>query len=192
MSGKGMDAGGAVMLVPEIVDNGALSSANLLRNTIPVEQARELVDTMQSKKKLTTLCGLSGKETTLDFSNQGLGPGDAVLIANDISDMGTLSTLIFGGDEYWDGRKQKHVTPEPATLQLGMTEADFSNKGLQHAGAIIVASWITHKDMGAMSKLTFGDKQVVTMTTDMTEANFSGKLESHEAQIVAAFLPKCT
>jgi hypothetical protein len=43
-----------------------------------------------------------------------------------------------------------------------------------------------------MLKLTFGDKQVVTMTTEMTEANFSGKLKSYEAQIVAAFLPKCT
>jgi hypothetical protein len=30
------------------------------------------------------------------------------------------------------------------------------------------------------------------MTTDMTEGNFSGKLESYEVQIVAAFLPKCT
>jgi hypothetical protein len=53
--------------------------------------------------------------------------------------------------------------------------------------------------MRAISKLTFGDKEIfgnkqeeVTMTTEMTEANFSGKLESHEAQIVAAFLPKCT
>ena len=43
-----------------------------------------------------------------------------------------------------------------------------------------------------MLKLTFGDKQVVTMTTETTEANFSGKLKSYEAQIVAAFLPKCT
>jgi hypothetical protein len=43
-----------------------------------------------------------------------------------------------------------------------------------------------------MSKLTFGDKQVVTMTTEMTEANFSGKLRSYEAEIIAAFLPKCT
>jgi hypothetical protein len=46
--------------------------------------------------------------------------------------------------------------------------------------------------MRALTKLTFGDKQVVTMTTEMTEANFTGKLESYEAQIVAAFLPKCT
>jgi hypothetical protein len=44
----------------------------------------------------------------------------------------------------------------------------------------------------ALTKLTFGDKQVVTMTTEMTEASFSWKLKSYEAQIVAAFLPKCT
>jgi hypothetical protein len=46
--------------------------------------------------------------------------------------------------------------------------------------------------MGAMTTLTFGDKQVVTMTTEMTEADFSGKLQSYEARIVTAFLPKCT
>jgi hypothetical protein len=87
---------------------------------------------MRTKENLTTLCGLSGEETELDFSGQDLGAGDAVLIANDIS------------------------------------------------------------DMGALTKLTFGDTQVVTMTTEMTEANFSGKLKPYEAQIVAAFLPKCT
>jgi hypothetical protein len=48
------------------------------------------------------------------------------------------------------------------------------------------------RDNGAISTLTFGDKQAVTMTTEMTEANFSGKLYPSEAQIVAAFLPKCT
>jgi hypothetical protein len=68
---------------------------DLLKNDIPVEQAQELVRIMQSKEKLTTLCGLSGDEATFDFSNQGLGPGDAVFIANDISDMGALSTVTF-------------------------------------------------------------------------------------------------
>jgi hypothetical protein len=49
------------------------------------------------------------------------------------------------------------------------------------------------KNMGGMPKLTFGDKHVITMTTEMTEADFRGKLDkSHGAQIVAAFLPKCT
>jgi hypothetical protein len=46
-------------------------------------------------------------------------------------------------------------------------------------------------DNRALMKLTFGDKQVVIMTTEMTEANFSGKLKGYEAQIVAAFLPTC-
>jgi hypothetical protein len=44
-----------------------------------------------------------------------------------------------------------------------------------------------------MTSLTFGDKQVFTLTAEMTEANFSGKLnKSYEAQIAWAFLPKCT
>jgi hypothetical protein len=71
----------------------ALSSANLLGNHIPVEQAQELVKIVQAKEKLTTLCGLSKEETELDFSDQNLGAGDAVLIANDISDMGALVSI---------------------------------------------------------------------------------------------------
>jgi hypothetical protein len=33
----------------------------------------------------------------------------------------------------------------PATVEAGMTEADFSNKKLGPAGAIILAAWIEHK-----------------------------------------------
>jgi hypothetical protein len=76
-----------------IGDNGAISSINLLKNKIPVEQAQELVKIMQTKENLTTLCGLSREETELDFSDQHLGAGDAMLIANDISDMKAISSL---------------------------------------------------------------------------------------------------
>jgi hypothetical protein len=58
-----------------------------------VKQAQELVKIMRAKENLTTLCGLSGEETELDFSGQDLGAGDAVLIANDISDMGALISI---------------------------------------------------------------------------------------------------
>jgi hypothetical protein len=94
-SNKNLGAGGAIIISAWIShkDKGALSSANLLGNYIPVEQAQELVKTMQAKEKLTTLCGLSKEETELDFSDQNLGTGDAVLIANDISDMGALAKL---------------------------------------------------------------------------------------------------
>ena len=69
-------------------------------------------------------------------------------------------------------------------------ELDMSNKSLGVVGAIMLAPEII--DNGTLSSFTFGDKQAVTMTTLMTDANFSGKLKSYEAQIVAAFLPKCT
>jgi hypothetical protein len=80
-------------------DNRAISSVNVLQNAIPVEQAQELVKIMQSKEKLITLCGLSGKDATLDFSDQGLGPGDAVLIANDISDMRAMTSLNLSDND---------------------------------------------------------------------------------------------
>jgi hypothetical protein len=92
---------------------------------------------MQSKEKLTTLCGLSKEETELDFSSQGLRAGDAVLIANDISDMRALTSLdvshndigqlvlsegwsekndMFGhveGYKHTDGREQKDNPGNP-------------------------------------------------------------------------------
>ena len=57
-------------------------------------------------------------------------------------------------------------------------------------GVIAIANAIP--TMGALETITFGDKQSVTMKTDMTEADFSGKeLGVSDAIIVAAFLPKC-
>jgi hypothetical protein len=88
-----LDRTGITALANAVTDMRALSSANLLRNSIPVEQAQELVKIMRAKENLTTLCGLSREETELDFSSQDLGAGDAVLIANDISDMEALTSL---------------------------------------------------------------------------------------------------
>ena len=56
-------------------------------------------------------------------------------------------------------------------------------------GIIALADGI--KNNGAMTTITFGDKQAVTLTTTMTKADLSSKLYSYEAHIVAAFLPKC-
>jgi hypothetical protein len=78
---------------------GAISSINLLKNYIPVEQAQELVKIMRAKENFTTLCGLSREETELDFSGKNLGAGDALLIANDISDMGALTSLDVSSNQ---------------------------------------------------------------------------------------------
>jgi hypothetical protein len=105
---------------------------NLLKNEIPMEQAKALARILKEHPTLKSLCGNSGEETELDMSGAAIRAEYAVMLAPEIA------------------------------------------------------------GNGALTKLTFGDKQVVTMTTEMTEADFSGKLEFYEAQIVAAFLPKCT
>jgi hypothetical protein len=133
---------GIIAIANAIPDMGALSSANLLGNQIPVEQAHELVKFMQSKEKLTTLCGFSRDEATLDVSlfryTQGLGPGDAVLIANDISDMGGILQFTFSGDDYDDPSEAWG----PVTMETSMVEAGFSGKGLGISGAIMVAAFL--------------------------------------------------
>jgi hypothetical protein len=121
---------GAIAIAAVIPDMRAISSVNLLKNDIGVEQAGALVIILKEHLTLKSLCGNKGDETELDMSGKMKGNEDAFMLAAEIV------------------------------------------------------------DNEALTKLTFGDKQVVTMTTKMTEANFSGKLRSCEAQIVAAFLPK--
>jgi Ran GTPase-activating protein (RanGAP) involved in mRNA processing and transport len=84
---------GVIALADAIPDMRAISSVNVLGNSIGVEQAQELIKILQARDKLTTVCGFSGDETELDLSNHNLSAGCAVLIANEISDMGALSVL---------------------------------------------------------------------------------------------------
>jgi hypothetical protein len=119
-----------------------LVSVNLLKNDIGVEQALAIVKIKEAKPNLKTLCGFTLEETELDMSRQGLRkPEDAVLLASDIPDMGSLSKLtLFGG--HWS---------TPVTFEIGMTEVDFSGtrctevQFVGSGGAIILAAWLEHK-----------------------------------------------
>jgi hypothetical protein len=130
---------------------GAILSVNLLQNTIGIDQAKALASILKEHPTLKSLCGNSGEETELDMSGKFIKAEGAIMLAPEIAGNGALTKLIFCGDEWFDG--QQFATPEPATLEVGMAEADFSNKGLQVAGAIIVAAWMSHKDMGALTSL---------------------------------------
>ena len=66
---------------------------------------------------------------------------------------------------------------------------NLSKKGLSAGCAVLVANEV--KSNGVLATITFGEKEAVTMTTTMIQADFSNKLRSYEAYIVAAFLPKC-
>jgi Ran GTPase-activating protein (RanGAP) involved in mRNA processing and transport len=194
---------GAIAIASAIPDMGALLSANLLGNYISVEQAQELAKIMQAKENLTTLCGLSREETELDFSGQKLGAGDAVLIANDISNMRAISSVNVLFNDI--GAEQAHalanILKEHATLKSlcgnkgNETQLDMSGKKIGADGAIMLAPEIA--DNEAISQFTFSgdrsDSKPITMETSMTEADFSGKgLGLSGAIMLSAFLPKCT
>jgi hypothetical protein len=81
-------------------DSGSLSSANLLGNSIGVEQAQALLKIKEVKPGLTTLCGLRGDETELDLSGKGLtGPGCAILLAPEMEANGSLSSLDVSSNQ---------------------------------------------------------------------------------------------
>jgi Ran GTPase-activating protein (RanGAP) involved in mRNA processing and transport len=152
-----------VALADAIPGMRALSSANLLGNTIPAEQAQELLKIMRSKENLTTLCGLSREETELDFSGQGLGAGDAVLIANDISDMGAMTKLDIsknslraeGGRALAVGLKGNQVMAELNIADNDLTLNARATAYDDMSGVTAVADAI--KDMRALSSLNLAE-----------------------------------
>jgi hypothetical protein len=112
---------------------GAISSVNLLKNDIGVAQAEDLVSILKEHPTLKSLCGNKGNETALDMSGKMTGAADAIMLVAEIIDNGAISQFTFSGD----GRGNTSVT-----MEISMTEADFSAKGLGKSGAIMVAAFL--------------------------------------------------
>jgi hypothetical protein len=109
--------------------------------------------------------------------------------------MGALSSLNLAANSLGklvlpEGWSKEDTWGGMPTFKHADGREQKEDPGSKPEGLIALANAIPN--MGALSSFTFGDKQAVTMTTLMADANFSGKLKSYEAQIAAAFLPKCT
>ena len=79
----GAKSSSVVALIDGLQNHKALTSVNVLNNKICVEQAHELIQILERKDRLKTLCGLKGEETELD-QLRGFYEGEVVLIANEI------------------------------------------------------------------------------------------------------------
>ena len=75
MSGQMNSAADAIMLAAEIISNRAISSVNLLKNSIGIDQAKVLASILQEHPTLKSLCGNTGDETELDMSGKNMGGG---------------------------------------------------------------------------------------------------------------------
>eukprot|EP00935_MAST-01C_sp_MAST-1C-sp1_P001164 g1164.t1 len=159
-SGKILGVSGAIMLAAFLPKCRAIATVNILGNKIGKEQLSKLQEIMQIHPTLVSLCGIADDATEANLSGLKMDVDDAVVLADELPAKGALVKLIFGGDKYYDSKKRKDVTPEPAVLEVGMTEADLSNKNLGAGGAVIVGAWISHKDNGALTSLNMSSNEI--------------------------------
>jgi hypothetical protein len=130
-------------------------------------------------------------------------PFGLIALANAIPGMRALTSLDISKNELFaegtmllaEALKGNQIM---TALNISSNRVTYDGYGNYKEMAGVTALVDAMPGMGALVKLEFGDDGIVggmpgiTMTTDMTEANFSGKLKSYEAQIVVAFLHKCT
>jgi hypothetical protein len=76
-----------------IKDMGAISSVNVLKNDIPMEQAKVLANILEEHPTLNSLCGNSGDEMELDISGKKIGAEGAIMLVPEIIGNGALTSL---------------------------------------------------------------------------------------------------
>ena len=77
----------------------SVTSVDVLFNQLDVDSADLLLKVKVEKPNLRTLCGLTHEETELDLSFRSLGPGDAKLLAPEISVIGSLTSLDISNNQ---------------------------------------------------------------------------------------------
>jgi hypothetical protein len=179
---------GLIALADAIKDMAAISSVNLLSNSIHIDQAHILVGILKAHPTLKSLCGNKGDETELDMRGRiwsGHERMDATMLVAEISNNAAMSTVLV------------NTFPLPIQDIKSKAELDFSGKELNIDDAIIIAALIPSNV--ALFKFTFGAGQQArtplksAMNTDMTKADFRDKdLGECESILLAAFLPMCT
>jgi hypothetical protein len=96
MSGEKIDAEGAIMLAPEIVDNGAMTSLDVGMNNIPEKEMKEIMAIAASMESMKMLCKVPFKDKTitkLDVSGKNLGTEGALVVAEYLRDNGAMTSL---------------------------------------------------------------------------------------------------
>ena len=154
LSEKGLGVPEAMVLADLLRSvSASVTSVNVLSNQLDVDSADLLLKVKAEKPNLRTLCGLTHEETELDFRHKGLGPGDAKLLAPEISVIAPVTSLSTAYNNIsGDGARQlaSAVLAKP-TLETfsgiplkevradSLTTLDLSNKGLGVAEAMVLA-----------------------------------------------------
>jgi Ran GTPase-activating protein (RanGAP) involved in mRNA processing and transport len=158
------DISGVAAITNAIRDMGAISTVNLLKNDIGIEQAKALAGILKEHPTLKSLCGNSGEETELDMSGKQIGADGAIMLAPEIAGNGALTKLdisanwLCGIDPRgygWGQGPDSHSTSGLAALAKSIThikELNISGNCLDVEGTTILTEAI--KDNGALTVLS--------------------------------------
>jgi hypothetical protein len=126
-----------------------MSSVNLLKNGIGIDQAQALASMLKDHPTLKSLCGNKGNEVELDMHGKMNGAADAIMLVLEITDNGALSLLNLSSCKLTRG------APKPNGWAGQSLAADWGEKDehweMDVSGIIALADAIP--DMGAMTSL---------------------------------------
>jgi Ran GTPase-activating protein (RanGAP) involved in mRNA processing and transport len=147
-------------------DNRALTLLDISDNGLCAKGTKLLAEALKSNQIMTAL-NISFNNMMFDGDNDFGDMSGVAALVDAMPGMGAISQFTFSGDG--DGNT-------PVTMEISMTEADFSAKALGTSGAIMVAAFLPKCDNRAMTSLNLA----------------SNKLGVEGAKIIAACIPTCT
>ena len=129
------------------VDPSRLKDAQLAEACLTAEGKAGDIVCLAGCRVLRDMSCLVGLEQLQELDISRCNGVDATTVAKVIADNQALTKLTFGGNKVnsWDSEMK------PATLEVGMTEANFGSKNLGAGAAVITSAWLTHKDKGCVS-----------------------------------------
>jgi hypothetical protein len=145
---------GIIAIANAIQNMRAISSVNLIKNGIGIDQAQALTHMLKGHPTLKSLCGNTGDETELNMSGKMSGAEDAILLAAEVVDNGALSVLNLAennlGELALPGGWAEDYDSEEEVYKHTDGREQKDNPG-RPAGIIAIASAIP--DMRALTKL---------------------------------------
>jgi hypothetical protein len=183
MSGKMYGAADAILLVPEIIDNGALLVLSLQSNNLCAAGGKALAEGLKDNRVITELNIASNRlgYKTLDNRN-GADMSGVIALADVIPDMGALTRLNISKNNLFhdDGAPVGKALSDMLAVNSSLQELDVSgnahNINSKGGPSFARALSVGISDNGAMTSLNLA----------------SNCLGVAGAKIIAAVLPMCT
>jgi hypothetical protein len=156
LSGKQMDAGDVIMLVAEIVGNGAMTSLNISNNLLV-----QIIGWRHGRSQVWKYYHSDGRKQD-EKPEEGMGKPDlsgAIILADAIPDMGALFSVDVGNNDIPADKLQEiDQAIRSNRLRLirednnkSLSEIDLSSRYLDATDVTVVAEYI--KDNEALSSL---------------------------------------